>query len=162
MARCGHSGGREELATSNPEERGSRGTGFDQPSAGPSGRPSGTREGDESVPTYENPADAEFETAFTNEPPGDVAPEVPPYEERKTSADSGEDTVKSGARVGGAAAPTTDPNYKSPAPDDTPGGATTSPADEQPATEAPETERGDEGVGPTHVPGVRRGEQQKR
>ena len=146
---------------SNPEESGSRGTGFDQPSAGPSDRPSGTYEGDESVPTYGDPENPEVETAFTNEPPSDVEPATPPYEGRKTSADSGDDTVKSGARVGGAAAPTTDPNYKSPAPADTPGGATTSPAQEQPATEAPETDRGDEGVGPTHVPGVRRGEQQK-
>ncbi|GFG55213.1 hypothetical protein MAGR_66540 [Mycolicibacterium agri] len=36
-----------------------------------------------------------FETTFSNEPTGDVEPEVPPYEGRKTSADSGDETVKS-------------------------------------------------------------------
>ena len=35
-------------------------------------------------------------------------------------ADSGETGAKAGARTGGATAPTTDPDYKSPAPEDTP------------------------------------------
>src|SRR5581483_4173907 len=49
-----------------------------------------------------------------------------------------EQTSDGGANVGGATGPVEDAEYKSPAPDSTPGGATASPADEQPASEAPE------------------------
>ncbi len=70
-----------------PEEQGKRGTGSDEPSGGPSDRPSGTYKGDESVPAYDDGGKPDFETGFTNEPPRDVKPEVPPYEGRKTSAD---------------------------------------------------------------------------
>jgi hypothetical protein len=68
-----------------PEEQGKRGTGSDQPSGGPAERPSGEYQGDESVPSYDESGKPDFETGFTNEPPRDVEPEVPPYEGRKTS-----------------------------------------------------------------------------
>jgi hypothetical protein len=62
------------------------------------------------------------------------------------------------ANVGGATRPVEDAEYKSPAPESTPGGATASPADEQPAADAPETDREDDATGPSHVSGTRRGE----
>ena len=86
--------------------------------------PSGTYEGDESVPAHGDEAD--FETKFTNEPPHDVKPETPPYEGRQTEAKPGSGK-EAGARTGGATAPTTDSEYKSQAPGSTPGGATASP-----------------------------------
>jgi hypothetical protein len=144
-----------------PEEQGKRGTGSDLPSGGDSDRPSGTYKGDESVPAYDDGGKPDFETAFTNEPPKDVKPAIPPYEGRKTSADSGDSTRQAGADTGGAAAPTTDPDYKSPAPDETPGGATTSPASEQPASQMPETDRDDDAVGATHATGTGRAEDKR-
>src|SRR5690242_7199901 len=122
-----------------PEERGSRGTGSDEPSGGPADRPSGAATGDESVPQHGEEGKADFETGFTQEPPRDVKPEVPPYEGRKTSADSGESTEKAGARTGGASAPTSDAEPKGATAD----GATASPADEQPASQTSETDRSD-------------------
>jgi hypothetical protein len=68
-----------------PEEQGKRGTGSDEPSGGPADRPSGEYQGDESVPGYGEPGKADFETAFTNEPPRDAEPAVPPYEGRRES-----------------------------------------------------------------------------
>jgi hypothetical protein len=53
--------------------------------------------GDESVPQYGEAQKPDFETGFTTEPPRDVKPETPPYEGRKTSADSVETTEKGGA-----------------------------------------------------------------
>jgi len=47
-----------------------------------------------------------------------------------------------------------------PDPDDTPGGSTGSPADEQPAGETTATGPDDEGVGPAHTPGTPRAEDQ--
>jgi hypothetical protein len=144
-----------------PEEQGSRGTGSDQPSGGPVDRPSGTYKGDESVPAYDDGGKPDFETGFTNEPPKDVEPEIPPYEGRKKSADSGAESTTGGARTGGATAPTTDPDYKSPAPGQSAGGATSSPAQERPASQAPEGDRDDDMVGPAHTPGTGRGEQKR-
>lgn len=72
----------------NPDEKGSRGTGSDGPSGGPTDRPSGEYQGDESVPQHGDADKPDFETGFTSESPRDVPPEVPPYEERKKSADS--------------------------------------------------------------------------
>jgi hypothetical protein len=144
-----------------PEEKGSRGTGSDEPSGGPSDRPSGTYKGDESVPAYDDGGKPDFETGFTNEPPKDVEPAVPPYEGRKESADSGESTENAGASTGGATAPTTDPDYKSPAPNQTAGGATASPASEQPASQMPETDRDDDAVGPAHAAGTGRAEDKR-
>ena len=71
---------------------GSRDTGSDQPSGGPTNRPSGAIEDAESVTSHGGPGQRDFETGFTTDPPRDVEPEVPPYAGRKESADSGPDT----------------------------------------------------------------------
>ena len=113
------------------------------------------------MPQHGEPGQPDFETGFTTEKPRDVEPAIPPYEGRKTVADSGEPGDRAGARTAGATAPTTDPDYKSPAPDDTPGGATTSPAQEQPASGSSETDRDDDMVGPAHTSGTGRGEQKR-
>ena len=120
----------------DPQERfagdpppGTRDTGSDVPSGGED-RPSGTVDGDESVPSHGNASeDPGFDTKFTNEPPHDVEPAIPPYEGRQTEAKSG-GGASTGANAGGATAPNTDTDYKSPAPGSTPGGATASPADQ--------------------------------
>jgi hypothetical protein len=147
----------------NPEERGSRDTGSDLPSGGPSDRPSGAYKGDESVPQHGEPEKPDFETGFTTEPPRDVKPEVPPYEGRQTAAkaDSGQGD-EGGARTGGAVKPTSDASFKDPSPAGTPGGATASPAREQPASQAPEQDRDDDMVdSPAHTPGTGRAEDKR-
>ncbi len=80
---------------SSPQDRfagdpapGTRGAGSDEPSGG-EGRPSDAYQGDESVPVMSGPDEQGFDTRFTNEPPRDVAPAVPPYEGRQTEAQSG-------------------------------------------------------------------------
>jgi hypothetical protein len=79
--------------------------------------------------------------------PGGV---VPPYEGRKEAAEiDGEGERGPKTNEGG---------LTSPRPEDTPGGRTASPADEQPAAESPETEPSDPGVGPAHTAGTPRGE----
>jgi hypothetical protein len=141
-----------------PEEKGSRDTGSDLPSGGPADRPSGAYKGDESVPQHGEPEKPDFETGFTTEPPKGTEPEVPPYEGRKTSADAGDTTEKSGARTGGATAPTSDPDRKG----DTADQSTASPAQEQPASQAPETDRDHDQVdAPAHTPGTGRAEDKR-
>jgi len=85
---------------------------------------------------------------------------VPPYEGRRTSADVGEqdESYAGGAKVGGATHPVVDDDFTAPDPQDTPGGRTGSPADEQPASTAPQTDLDDDRVGPAHQPGTPRGE----
>lgn len=151
----------------NPQERfagepapGTRDTGSDAPSGGED-RPSGAVEGAESVPSHGDASeDPGFNTKFTNEPPRDVESALPPYEGRQTEAKSGS-AGGQGANTGGAAAPTTDADYKSPAPGSTPGGATASPADEQPASQGSESENDDDSVGPRHAAGTRRAEDRR-
>ncbi len=142
---------------------GSRDTGSDEPSAGSADRPSGAYEGDESVPTYGGEGEGPF--GGTGElPPQDVKPAIPPYEGRTTGADrrgDASESVKGGVNVGGAAGPVADPEYRSPAPESTPGGATKSPADEQPASEAPETDKDPDMTGPGHVSGTGRAEDKR-
>jgi hypothetical protein len=141
-------------------EPGSRDTGSDEPSGGPVDRPSDSYEGDESVPSYGG--EGEGPVGGTGElPPQDTKPAVPPYEGRTTGAHRSGDareSVEGGANVGGATGPVEDAEYKSPAPDSTPGGATASPADEQPAAEAPETDLEPDVTGPSHTGGTRRAE----
>jgi hypothetical protein len=98
---------------------------------------------------------------MTEAPPTDTPPAVPPYEGRQTVAKP--DTGGSGddVRTGGAVKPQTDAGYKDPSPQETPGGATTSPADEQPASRMPETDRDDDMVGPSHTSGTGRAEDQR-
>ncbi|MGI9083846.1 MAG: hypothetical protein ACR2FE_00970 [Aeromicrobium sp.] len=87
---------------------------------------------------------------------------VPPYEGRREAADPSETSgTTDDAGTGGASAPTDDEEQKSPDPEDTPGGATASPADEQPAEEAPESHTEDhDPEGPSHTPGTGRAEDQ--
>lgn len=139
---------------------GTRDTGSDKPSGGED-RPSGSYQGDESVPSHgDESKDPGFNTNFTNEPPRDVEPAIPPYEGRKTEADSGFSEAQ-GARTAGATAPTTDSDYKSPSPGQTAGGATASPADEQPASQMPEKDTGDDSAGPAHTGGTHRAEDRR-
>ena len=67
---------------------GTRDTGSDEPSGGED-RPSGTYRGDESVPQFSDDDNPEIDTGFTNEPPQDVKPAVPPYEGRQSEAPNG-------------------------------------------------------------------------
>ena len=145
---------------SEPEEQGKRGTGSDQPSGGVD-RPSGTYQGDESVPAYDDGGKPDFQTAFTNEPPKDVKPAVPPYEGRQTSAKPAGGRDEGGERTAGAVKPVADAEGKSPPPDETPGGATASPADHQPASQMPESDREDDRVGPSHAAGTGRAEDKR-
>lgn len=87
---------------------------------------------------------------------------VPPYDGRQDSApvdQQGHDAHEDGARVGGAAHPTTsDTSGGTP---DVMGSGGVTPADEMPAGETPGDEpQLDEGVGPAHYGGTTRGEDQ--
>jgi hypothetical protein len=152
----------------DPQERfagepapGTRDTGSDVPSGGED-RPSGAIAGDESVPSHGSGGeDPGFNTRFTNEPPRDVESAVPPYEGRQTTAKPADGGDEGGARTAGAVKPVADTDYKAPAPGQTQGGTTASPADEQPASGQPETDTGDDRVGPSHVPGAGRGEDKR-
>ena len=156
----------EHLSEEPQQERGapgSRDTGSDEPSGGPADRPSGRLEGDESVPAHDEAGDPEQTGSEKTEiPPQDVKAAVPPYEGRQTEAKpeggQGEDSPEA---TGGAVKPVTDTSYKDPAPGDTPGGATASPADEQPASQMPETDRDDDRVGPSHAAGTGRAEDKR-
>jgi hypothetical protein len=152
----------------DPQERfagepapGTRDTGSDVPSGGED-RPSGAIAGDESVPSHGSGGeDPGFNTRFTNEPPRDVESAVPPYEGRQTTAKPADGGDEGGARTAGAVKPVADTDYKAPAPGQTQGGTTASPAEEQPASGQPETDTGDDRVGPSHVPGAGRGEDKR-
>jgi hypothetical protein len=87
---------------------------------------------------------------------------LPPYEGRRESADVADESasVREGARVGGATGPVEDSEMKAPEPENTPRGATGSPADEQPAVDMQETDLGDDRTGPAHTAGVDRAEDQ--
>ena len=85
---------------------------------------------------------------------------IPPYEGRRESADVDDqkESVKDGAKVGGATGPVEDDEPKAPDPATTERGGVASPSDDQPADEMPESEDSDPGVGPAHTPGTSRGE----
>lgn len=85
---------------------------------------------------------------------------VPPYEDRKQQADPVDpgDTRREGADVGGARRHRTSDAGSV----DDPGGRTASPAEEHPAADVEGAGQEDPGVGPAHVGGVTRGEDQGR
>jgi hypothetical protein len=85
---------------------------------------------------------------------------VPPYEGRRESADLDREKYREGANVGGATGPVADDRFADEDPEQTPRGATASPADEEPADQAPQTDLDDDRVGPAHTPGTPRGEDQ--
>jgi hypothetical protein len=94
---------------------------------------------------------------------GGPVPMTPgPYDERKHSADDLDTAAPDAdATVGGATGPRrTDAELTSERPEDTPGGRTGSPADEQPATEFADQEgEAVTATGPAHYPGTSRGEE---
>jgi hypothetical protein len=137
-------------------EMGSRDTGSDRPSGGPTDRPEGAIEGDEAVPSHGGPEEEQVGGPGTL-PPQATSPAVPPYDGRQTEAKSPDESAGESGAEGGVK-PVESPSYKAPAPASTPGGATASPADEQPAGEQPETDLGDDRVGPAHSAGTSRGE----
>jgi hypothetical protein len=87
---------------------------------------------------------------------------VPPYEGRRATADVGDEdeAYRDGAKVGGATHPVEDSEFSAPDPQDTTGGPTGLPADEQPASETSETDLDDDRTGPAHEPGTPRAEDQ--
>lgn len=90
--------------------------------------------------------------------PGGV---VPPYDGRKDKAEPDQEggSHRDGVRVGGATGPVEDDRAKAPDPSDTPGGRTTTPADEQPAAQMPDGPSAEDGVDiSAHIPGVPKGE----
>lgn len=102
--------------------------------------------------------------------PGDPGPTdpasgdrpVPPYDDRRQSADVDADDEKlhrEGANVGAATGPVeTDDELKREEPGETERGAVASPADEQPAAESGGDDPGPAATGPAHHPGTQRGE----
>ena len=84
---------------------------------------------------------------------------VPPYDDRKETADSGEGTASDDASTAGAAAPASGDEPAEPVPEETEGGATASPADEQPAQEESDDPGAGTGeTGPSHSAGAGRAE----
>lgn len=89
----------QNLSEEPQEERGapgSRDTGSDQPSAGPTDRQSGTYQGDEAVPSYGGSGGSGPQGGTGTMPPQDTPPAVPPYEGRKTSASGGTSAAGTG------------------------------------------------------------------
>lgn len=123
---------------------GARDTGSDVPEPGGGERPAGTVDEDANPP-ISDPTKTDVHGGTGELAPQDPGSVIPPYEGRQESEQS----------AGGSVA---DPDYKSPSPAQTPGGATKSPADEQPAGQTSESQPSAGGVGPSHEPGTGRGE----
>ena len=85
---------------------------------------------------------------------------MPPYDDRRTSADvDGADELhRNGADVGAATGPVQSDGMTSTPKEDTPRGAEASPAHEQPAADMPETDLDDDRVGPDHYRGTGQGQ----
>jgi hypothetical protein len=94
--------------------------------------------------------------------PGGGDRPLPPYDDRRQTADVDSDDEKlqrDGANVGGATGPVeTDDSTKSTPKEVTARGAEASPSGETPAAETPQDTPSDPGVGPAHYPGTQRGE----
>jgi hypothetical protein len=97
-----------------------------------------------------------------NEDPDTAGKTVPPYEGRRESADvdDPEESVKGGARTGGATGPVEGDGGGTDDPASTPRGEQASPADEQPAAESTDTDTEPDMTGPSHEPGTERAEDQ--
>ena len=155
-----HSGDARQERFDNPElGSGVRDTGTDAPEPGQEGRPVGTVDEDANPPMSDT-SKSDVYGGTGQLPPQDTGAAIPPYEGRTQSATKEPSSTRgpSGANVGGARGPVSDPNYKSESPAATSGGATKSPADEQPASQTSESDRDDDKVGPAHTPGTGRGE----
>ena len=92
--------------------------------------------------------------------PDTASSTVPPYDDRRKTADvdGPEKSTKQGARTAGATGPVEDEDMKGQDPAGTPGGATGSPADEQPAAGSGGEDEDEGSVGPAHHDGTTRGE----
>ena len=135
---------------------GTHNTGSDEPIENVD-RPAGAVDPDANPPISDPHDKTTGDGGVGNIPSQKTEAVVPPYEGRQTSAKDIDTADDSG--TGGASRPEKDPEYRSPAPEDTPGGATASPADEQPASQGSETKGDDEGVeAPAQAAGTRRGE----
>jgi hypothetical protein len=97
-----------------------------------------------------------------NEDPDTEGSTVPPYEGRRESADvdGSEESVKDGARTGGATGPVQTDETDVDDPEDTERGPHASPADEQPAAESSGDKSGPDATGPAHDAGIPRAEDQ--
>ncbi|WP_420752349.1 hypothetical protein [Rhodococcus sp. O3] len=141
----------QEEPQSERGPKGSRDTGADAAGGGTADRPAGSFDQEEM-----QTGGAEGESAGTGGrdpvPPGDVEPAVPPYEGRTTSTTEGRPEHDEHVDTSRPLAPD---------PEETPGGATASPADEQPADQAPQTEESAPGTGPAHQSGVTGAEDQQ-
>ena len=147
----------QETSKSEQVDRGpgTHNTGSDQPLDMPD-RPAGTVDQDANPP-ISDPGDDTGDGGIGTNPSQKTEAVLPPYEGRQTSAKDIDHADDPG--TGGASRPEKDPEYRSPKPQDTPGGATASPADEQPASQGSETGSDDEGVeAPAQVGGSRSGE----
>jgi hypothetical protein len=141
-----------------PNEKGSRDTGSDLPSGGSADRPSGTYEGDESVPQHGEPGQPDFETVLQPKSRGmsslryRLTRDARQWRTRVRPA-----TRQTPGRLGQPHRPPT---------------LTTSPArtthrvgrrhrrrKSNPAPGGSETDRDGDMVGPAHTPGTGRGEQ---
>ena len=147
----------QETSESQQADRGpgTHNTGSDEPIENVD-RPAGAVDPDANPP-ISDPDDDTGDGGIGTNPPQKTEAVIPPYEGRQTSAKDVGHAEDPG--TGGASSPEKDSEYRSPKPQDTPGGATASPADEQPASQGSETESHDEGVeAPAQVGGTRRGE----
>ena len=97
-----------------------------------------------------------------NEDPDTEGSTVPPYDGRRESADldDSDESVKGGARTGGATGPVQTDETEVEDPEDTERGAHASPADEQPAAESSGDESSPDATGPAHDSGIPRAEDQ--
>lgn len=143
-----------ERASEEPQSArgavGSRGTGSNEPGGGPVDRPSGSFDDEETISGVEG-------TETTPAEPTASEPDVPPYDGRQESAKKSafkEAESSGGPNTGGAGEPVTDSEFKAPPAEETAGGRTASPADEQPAAETTESTSSESGVGPAHQTGV--------
>jgi hypothetical protein len=145
------------MTSEQDHNRGGADTGSNEP-GGRANRPAGSVDEDANPPISDPAEDTVYDGGGTASLPlNDTKAPVPPYEGRQTSASQTGRADDPG--TGGASRPEEDPQYRSPKPQDTPGGATASPADEQPASQGSETRSDDEGVeAPAQVAGTRRGE----
>jgi hypothetical protein len=97
-----------------------------------------------------------------DEDPDTTGKTVPPYDDRTKSADidPAEESVKDGARTGGATGPVEGGGGGIDDPASTPRGEHASPADEQPAAPESDTDTDPDMTGPSHEPGTERAEDQ--
>ncbi|MBH0120130.1 hypothetical protein ACWDUD_04375 [Rhodococcus sp. NPDC003382] len=141
----------QEEPQSERGPKGSRDTGADAAGGGPADRPAGSFEQEEMQTGGADDASAGT-GGGESVPPGDAEPAVPPYEGRTTSTAEGRPEHDEHVDTSQPLAPN---------PEETPRGATASPADEQPADQAPQTEESARGTGPAHQSGVTRAEDQQ-